>query len=126
MKILNLDIWTMEKLRQYTEPNKKKIDFDLFGDEFMKSVLSSGKKIDLLVFMETTTSTYLLEIKHGKYYNYFSGVEVLFQDNQISRIFLIINYSNDKKELLYLKNSIETLINDTFTKEVKDTNKIAM
>lgn len=130
MKILELDIPSMEKLRLYTEPNKEKINkekigFDLLGNDFRESVISSCNKIDALVVMDIATSIkllegkyydyftgVLLEIKQGKYYDYFTGAEVLFKDNQITRICLIVNYTNkDIEDKNFLPLPVSDLIN---------------
>lgn len=96
MKIMELDVLTLEKLRKLTEPSnvKEDLDYSTF-QKFKESIDEHSPKLKELVVLQTIESVYLLVIKNGKYYNYFSGAEVFFFNCQITRLCLIAQYSKE-------------------------------
>lgn len=94
MIIMELDILTLEKLRKYTEPTnvKEKLDFSTIK-KLNNSIGEHSPKVAELVVLQTLETAILMEIRNGKYYNYFTGVEVFFSGSEITRLCLIAQYS---------------------------------
>lgn len=100
MKLINISEENLEELREKSIDNKCTIPYLIFVER------SDNRSI--LIFIEL-----------GKYKNYFSHVEVLFNGN-IKKLKLLIEYRKEELQYENLKNSCED-IDTNFSKIIKET-----
>ena len=98
MKIMELDIKTLERLKEYTKPSHTDDRLDYSTMETLReSVERFAPKILELVVLQSRDSICLVVVKNGNYYHYDSGTEVRFDITHVSRMCLIAEYT--KKDI---------------------------